>query len=116
MTKSKTFTKDVSVELIIDGNSVEVVATIQFSTTPYDPGRISGPPEKCYPPEGGEIDGPTVVALVFPAVWKRVPHGTVVGKVRDEIKIDCPDWLAETIIENVSDDTLNEAVDFDDED
>ena len=111
MTQRKTFTKDVSVELIIDGNSVEVMATIQFTTTPYDPGRISGPPEKCYPPEGGEIDGPTVVALVYPAISSR--PGTT---GRPAIKLDCPDWLAETIIENVSDDTLNEAVDFNDED
>ena len=26
------------------------------SYTSYDPGRIHGPPEDCYPPEGGEIE------------------------------------------------------------
>lgn len=26
--------------------------------TPYDPGVSSGPPERCYPPEGGEVEGP----------------------------------------------------------
>ena len=26
------------------------------SYTSYDPGRTSGPPEDCYPPEGGEIE------------------------------------------------------------
>lgn len=26
--------------------------------TPGDPGRVSGPPEVCYPPEPGEIEGP----------------------------------------------------------
>ena len=24
--------------------------------SPYDPGRCSGPPEDCYPPEGGELE------------------------------------------------------------
>lgn len=23
---------------------------------PYDPGQISGPPERCYPPEGGWVE------------------------------------------------------------
>lgn len=26
------------------------------SQTPYDPGRTYGPPENCYPPEGGELE------------------------------------------------------------
>jgi len=34
----------------------QTIAT--FEITPYDPGRTSGPPEDCYPPEGGEADGP----------------------------------------------------------
>lgn len=25
---------------------------------PYDPGVLSGLPEQCYPPEGGEVEGP----------------------------------------------------------
>lgn len=29
---------------------------VDFSCTPYDPGRSSGPPELCYPPEGGEVE------------------------------------------------------------
>ena len=28
---------------------------IDFTITPYDPGNTYGPPENCYPPEGGEI-------------------------------------------------------------
>jgi hypothetical protein len=33
---------------------------IDYDCTPGDPGRASGPPERCYPPEPGEIDGPDV--------------------------------------------------------
>lgn len=35
---------DLEFEVIID------------SATPFDPGKTSGPPEDCYPPEGGEIE------------------------------------------------------------
>ena len=30
--------------------------TVGYTVTPYDPGRTSGPPEDCYPPEGGEAE------------------------------------------------------------
>lgn len=33
---------------------------VQASVTPYDPGRTWGDPEKCYPPEGGDIEDLTV--------------------------------------------------------
>ena len=29
---------------------------IEYKLTPYDPGVSYGPPESCYPPEGGEIE------------------------------------------------------------
>lgn len=28
---------------------------VDYEVAPYDPGRTYGPPEDCYPPEGGEI-------------------------------------------------------------
>lgn len=31
----------------------EVTLCFDCYVTPYDPGRTSGPPERCYPPEGG---------------------------------------------------------------
>lgn len=30
--------------------------SIEYTQTPYDPGRTYGPPEDCYPPEGGEVE------------------------------------------------------------
>ena len=47
-----TFTFDDVVE--IDG--IEHVVEVEAYCSPYDPGRISGPPEHCYPPEGGECE------------------------------------------------------------
>ena len=34
-------------------NEFELV--IDYDINPYDPGRTSGPPEDCYPPEGGDV-------------------------------------------------------------
>ena len=36
---------------------------VEYEITPYDPGRASGPVELCYPPEGGEIEGPENCAV-----------------------------------------------------
>lgn len=42
---------DPEMELLVEGNA-----------TPYDPGVTSGPPEACYPPEGGEVEIENVYA------------------------------------------------------
>ena len=43
-----------SVELALDDAYLSV--TVEGNATPYDPGVTSGPPERCYPPEGGEVE------------------------------------------------------------
>lgn len=42
---------DLEMELLVEGNA-----------TPYDPGVTRGPPEACYPPEGGEVEIENVYA------------------------------------------------------
>jgi hypothetical protein len=37
-----------------DGGEVEL--TVTYTITPYDPGISYGPAERCYPPEGGEVE------------------------------------------------------------
>ena len=49
-----------------DGEVYEV--RVDWAFSPFDPGVCSGPPERCYPPEGGETEG-CVVTL---------PDGTIV--------------------------------------
>lgn len=44
------------IEVIGPGVDLEVPVDIDYTITPYDPGRTYGPPEFCYPPEGGEIE------------------------------------------------------------
>ncbi len=34
----------------------DVEFEVEFSSTPYRPAKISGPPENCYPAEGGEVE------------------------------------------------------------
>lgn len=35
---------------------IEIEIEVEFGATPYDPGVSNGPPEACYPPEGGEVE------------------------------------------------------------
>jgi hypothetical protein len=42
------------IELEYGGKSVEYLVKAEVS--PSNPGRTSGPPEKCYQPEGGEVE------------------------------------------------------------
>ena len=44
---------DISYELYRGDEEYDLL--IDFMITPYDPGCTYGPPENCYPPEGGEI-------------------------------------------------------------
>lgn len=44
-----------------EGEPLDVELDLDVESSPYDPGRISGPPpELCYPPEGGEIESLTI--------------------------------------------------------
>lgn len=39
----------------VDGDGQIINVTISYDIEPYVPGKISGPPEDCYPPEGGGV-------------------------------------------------------------
>ena len=43
-----------NVDLTIELGGFEIVCSTDL--TPYDPGVTSGPPERGYPPEGGEVE------------------------------------------------------------
>lgn len=44
-----------------DGEVEYIDLDVSARITDYDPGCIYGPPERCYPPEGGEVEDLEVV-------------------------------------------------------
>lgn len=54
MSRSPAFSIDLPLE------DAHLTLRVEGTATPYDPGRTSGPPEDCYPPEGGEVEIDTV--------------------------------------------------------
>jgi hypothetical protein len=60
-------TSHVEVEDLSTDDKVYEV-NVDWAFSPFDPGVCSGPPERCYPPEGGETES-CVVTL---------PDGTIV--------------------------------------
>lgn len=57
MSRSPAFSIDLPLE------DAHLTLRVEGTATPYDPGRTSGPPEDCYPPEGGEVEIDTVWLL-----------------------------------------------------
>lgn len=45
-----------SFETEVEVNGVPTPVTVEYSYYPGHPGRISGPPEDCEPPEGPEVE------------------------------------------------------------
>ncbi len=50
----------------------------EVKVSPYDAGCCSGPPESCYPPEGGEVEIDSVTIDGKPWVEKDWPQGLIV--------------------------------------
>jgi hypothetical protein len=46
--------------LLPNGEYAYPLLKITATVTDYDPGVLSGPPENCYPPEGGDVEDLTV--------------------------------------------------------
>ena len=74
----------VAFEFIIDlGEAGECNFIVSGNFSPGDPGRTSGPPERCYPPEPAEFE-----ILSFHAVRARLKPSEV------------PEWLLERLTAN----------------
>ena len=57
------FTTHISREVETENDWCEVEITVEAKYIPGDPGRLSGPPEDCYPPEPPEVE---IVSAVDP--------------------------------------------------
>ena len=67
MRHSTTFSDSIEVEDLSTEDTVYEVS-VEWAFSPSDPGVTSGPPEQCYPPEGGETESCVVI----------LPDGTTV--------------------------------------
>lgn len=66
-----------TVDLMVGDDEIEF--NVEFDASPYVPAKISGPPERCYPAEGGEVeicdvyvDGESVIATLDQEVLNRL--------------------------------------------
>lgn len=81
------------VEIVLDGESLEIEADIEFTIEPYSPGWFD-PRYGGEPPSGGGCND----------VWcKGVKFGSVDA---DAPKPDCPEWLSDWIASTVDGDGL----------
>jgi hypothetical protein len=76
--------------------SVELEVEVTFTQTPIIPAKLSGPPEDCYPAEGGERELVSVR-----------PIKTTQGKLVVKEILDCPDWLSAALMEAIDLDALD---------
>lgn len=56
-----------------NGEEIEHEVEVRGTVTPFVPAKISGPPENCYPAEGGEVEDIEVVSVdgaAPPVGWK----------------------------------------------
>jgi hypothetical protein len=94
---ARKFSTDVLVEMFVGGNSVDIMATIDFEADPPSPASFD------LPGDGGEIIGKEVAALFIPEVKAReaLSYNTMIGSVllkhnekaaeaSPEIRLDCP--------------------------
>ena len=106
----RTFTHDVTLEVLLCGNSFELVATVEFTATPVVPATWDDPAE------GGEVEVLGVTSLAHEWTVEVVDEpGGVPKRVKKETAIECPKPLADLILANVDEDELFQSADFDDE-
>ncbi len=71
------------------GGSSELLLEVLFGYTPADPGRTSGPPERCYPPEDAEVELHAVHLLSIhtpPSLIEfNFPHTDLLPILSDEV-------------------------------
>lgn len=75
-------------------HGVEIEVHVNFMEQPTIPARLSGPPEDCYPAEGGERE-----------LRSSVPFKFVGSKIDF---LPCPMWLADMLAECIDVDALTQ--------
>jgi hypothetical protein len=47
---------EVEIDFYVERDEEEIELQIKGHVSAYDPGKTYGPPDRCYPPEGGEVE------------------------------------------------------------
>ena len=106
----RTFTHDVTLEVLLCGNSFELVATVEFTATPIVPATYHDPAE------GGEVEVIGVIDLRHEWTVEVVDEaGGKPKRVKKTTDIDIPNGLRDLILANLDEDALFQSADFDDE-
>ena len=99
-----TFTTEIEFEDLTDkadpdvtNFTTETVLEIDITArlSPYVPAKINGPPEKCYPAEGGEIED-----------WSAEFTNTETGY---RYKFNLDDWLTDAALQRIVEQVYKEA-------
>lgn len=93
---------------------------VSFSATPSDPGRLSGPPERCYPPEPPEFDLETI-EMPFQIPDDLSPDAKArrlvwidITDLLLEVGDDFADRLADELLDNLADEDVGPEPEDDD--
>jgi hypothetical protein len=62
---------------------------VDFDYEPYTPAQTSGPPEKCYPAEGGEVTINSILIDEWEVQHILAQH--VLDSIKQDIEISIPD-------------------------
>jgi len=82
------------VDFCVIRDGVEADLTIQANVSPHVPGRYFGPPEKCYPDEGGEVEIETILCQGEPWMGELTDYerSMVDDLFFEELENDEPDY------------------------
>lgn len=103
---SKTYHATRTLEIILDGESLEIEAAIEFTVEPYSPGWFD-PRYGGEPPSGGHVDEARCKSIAIPARKAKIAPadhptpGAVLEPARPRVALDCPAWLSDWIKEKL---------------
>lgn len=102
---ARTFFHDIEVSIGIKDSTLEAMATIEFTATPGYPATYDDPAE------GGEVTSIAVIDLFVPAKASRTSiHGLSLMPSIPRQTLECPKWLSDWIVSEVSDELLFESL------
>ena len=106
----RTFTHEITLEVLAHGNSFELVATVDFTASPIVPATY------WEPAEGGEVEVIGVTSLAHEYTVEVVDEpGGAPKRVKKETVMVCPPELAKLIVANLDESVLFQSADFDDD-